>query len=64
MSSDTCTDKMAISSFKMWSAISLKRYLSVRKKNVDGDFETHWCTGKYINQCHLFYLQKVIPVYF
>ena len=31
---------MAVSDFQMWSEISLKRYLSVRKKNVDEDFET------------------------
>ena len=40
MSSDMCTGKVTVSYFKMWSEISLKRYLSVRKKNVDGDFET------------------------
>ena len=40
MSSGTCTDKITVSDFNMWSEISLKRYLSVRKKNVDGDFET------------------------
>ena len=40
MSSDTCTDKMTVSDFKKWSEISLKPYLSVRKKNADGDFET------------------------
>ena len=40
MSSGTCTDKMTVSDFNMWSEISLKRCLSVRKNNVDGDFET------------------------
>ena len=64
MSSDTWTDKMTVSDFKMWSEISLKRYLSVRKKNVDGDFEALVYGGKYVNHCHLFYLRKVTPVYF
>ena len=40
MSSDRCTDKMTVSDFKRWSEISLKPYLSVKKKNADGDFET------------------------
>ena len=40
MLSGTCTDKMTLSDFKIRSEISMKRYLSVRKKDVNGDFET------------------------
>ena len=32
--------KMTLAEFKMWSEPSLRSYLSLRKKNIDGDFET------------------------
>ena len=37
---DVCNDQMTLREFKMWSDHSLKNYLSLRKKNVEGDFET------------------------
>ena len=40
MSSETCNDDMTVADFKMWSELSLKNYLSLRKKNIEGDFET------------------------
>ena len=33
-------DNMTLADFKMWSETSLRQYLSLRNKNVDGDFET------------------------
>ena len=33
-------EKMTLAEFKMWSEPSLKNYLSLREKSVDGDFET------------------------
>ena len=35
-----CRETMTLKDFQMWSELSLKNYLSLRKKNVDGDFET------------------------
>ena len=43
MSSDICTDKKTLSDFKIWREISLKDYLSARKKNIDKGFETLVC---------------------
>ena len=37
---NVCNDQMTLTEFKMWSELSLKNYLSLRKKNVEGDFET------------------------
>ena len=35
-----CNDEMTLTQFRMWSEPALKDFLAVRKKNVDGDFET------------------------
>ena len=40
MTSKTCNDQMTLQEFKMLSEPALKIFLSLRKKSVDGDFET------------------------
>ena len=35
-----CSDEMTLNDFKMWSEEAVKHFLSVRKKNIEGDTET------------------------
>ena len=35
-----CSDERTLNDFKMWSEEAIKHFLSVRKKNVEGDTET------------------------
>ena len=37
---ETFQDRMSLQDFKMWSEAALKNFLYLRKKSVDGDFET------------------------
>ena len=36
----TISNKITLNEFRMWSESSLKSYLTIRKKSIDGDFET------------------------
>ena len=35
-----CSDEMTLNDFKMLSEVVIKHFLSVRKKNIEGDTET------------------------